>query len=422
MSAPPLRDFHLPDGLTPEAVAPKRLADRFAIESALWSPSGLAAVADHLAGRGARAVASLGRERLIGAWSRTVELFRDPRSEARRALMPALAETSGLSPAGLDAALEAVLWGVRAEAVAATPTQTHEGGALSVVILASNLPALAVQPLWRALASGQAVLLKSARAEPLFAPAFVAELTRIEPELSDAVAAVTWPGGDLSLETPLLARAGSVVAFGERDSIESLRGRASRSFTPHGPRLSLAVVGRDADPERTASALARDIALFDQRGCLSPHAVFVEADGTVLANALAKALDAIALEWPPGPLPAAQLAAVQQLRAEAEMRGLICPRLPIASGSVIVEPRPELRVSPGLRTIRVHSLPSLDDLLARLHSWRGQIQGVAVAGRVPEPVLAGLRELGVTRIAAAGELQRPEAGWNGADYAPGFSA
>jgi hypothetical protein len=422
VSAPPLRDFSLPAGLAPDAVASVPLAEGLEIESAAWSPSRLTAVADHLATRGVPALTSLGRERLLAAWARTVESFRDPRSEARRALTPALVETSGLSPAGLDAALEAVLWGVRAEAVAAAITQFDPRGGLALVILASNLPALAVQPMWRALASGQAVLVKSASAEPLFAPAFVTELARAEPALRDAVAAVTWPGGEAALEKPLLQRASNVVAFGGRDSIESLRARAHSAFTPHGPRLSVAVVGRGANLDRAAGGLARDIALFDQRGCLSPHAVFVESEGNALAGALANALERLASEWPPGPLPAAQLAAVQQLRAEAEMRGLSGPRLSIASGTVLIEPRPELRLSPGLRTVRVHDLPSLNELPGVLEPWRGRIQGVAVSGVVPAPVLAALSELGVTRIAPAGELQRPDAGWNGADYAPGFSA
>ena len=57
------------------------------------------------------------------------------------------------------------------------------------VILAGNLPALAVQPLLPALALRRPVLLKSPSAEPLFAPAFLEALTRREPRLAGAVAA-----------------------------------------------------------------------------------------------------------------------------------------------------------------------------------------------------------------------------------------
>src|SRR5260370_826583 len=81
-----------------------------------------------------------------------------------------------------------------------------------LVVLASNLPALAVQPLLPTLALRRPVLLKSPSSEPLFAPAFLAALTRRETRLAGAVAAATWPGGDAELEAPLLAAARAGLA------------------------------------------------------------------------------------------------------------------------------------------------------------------------------------------------------------------
>ena len=111
--------------------------------------------------------------------------------------------------------------------MAAREPSGPDGPAPVLAVLASNLPALAVQPLLPALALRRPVLLKSPSSEPLFAPAFLAALTRREPRLAGAVAAATWPGGDAELEAPLLAAAGAVVAYGGAEALADLARRAA---------------------------------------------------------------------------------------------------------------------------------------------------------------------------------------------------
>jgi hypothetical protein len=391
------------------------------------SAAGHAQLADRLALQGPAVLGELGHERVLAAWDRAVELFRDPLSTERRALDPRLASACALSPQGVAAGLEAVLWGVRRAPAqrllaAARVANGASSRGLTLVVLAANLPGLAVQPLLRGLARGDAVLLKSASAEPCFAPAFVAALTAFEPALGDCVAAVTWPGGDLEIEPPLLERARRVEVFGGDDAVRSWRGRAGDRLKAYGPRLSVGIVARGADLAAAAAGLARDIALFDQRGCLSPQAILVEENADRLAAELAAALTAIAREIPAGAALATDLAAVQQVRAEAEMRGLTAPVMAIDDGTVIVETGAALEPSPGRRTVRLYTLGSMDSLAARLAPWRGRIQGAALCGELSEGAHETLRELDVTRLAPAGELQRPEADWDGADRALALSA
>jgi hypothetical protein len=391
-------------------------------------PRAMSRLAERLLARGPAALAGLAPGRLLDLWSEAVERLRDRGSPERAALDPAMSRSCGLSIEGLRAGLETVLRGVRrdaarrllAEPAAGAPSAKH--GSLTLVVLAANLPGLAAQPLLRGLARGDAVLLKSPRAEPHFAPTLVRVLTALEPAFGECVAAVTWRGGDRRIEEPLAARAGRIEVFGDAETIASWRALASGTLTTYGPRASIGLVARGADLGAAARGLARDIALFDQHGCLSPQAIFVEGDAAPLAERLALELARLAGELPAGPPRPEQASAVQQLRGEAAMRGLLAPALPLEAGTVVVEPRVELRPSPGLRTVRIHPLASLDALPAALLSWHGRIQGAAFAGELPAACLEALLRSGVTRIAPAGELQHPEADWDGADQAPGISA
>ncbi len=401
-----------PDFAPPAAEAVERQGILYS--AARWSGAGLGALAAALARSGAEALRSLPTERLAAAWREAVAELRDPDSAARRALADPLARFCRLSAAGLDAGLEAVLGGVAGAAAEeifelARPVEDPRP---VVVVLAANLPALAVQPLLPALALRRPALLKSPSSEPLFAPAFVAALARREPALGRAVAAVTWPGGEPEIEARVLAAAGRVLAYGERETVEDLGRRAGDKLVAFGPKTSLAAVSADLAPEAVAAGLARDVALFDQRGCLSIQSVYTDGDPRALADALAAALDRLAGEWPPGPFEPAEAAGVQQLRAEAELRGLYRPPLPFEAGTVVVEPLPEFRPSPGMRAVRVQPLEDLERLPEILLAWDGQLQGAALAGAAAEALAPRLESLGLSRLAPPGELQSPDALWH----------
>jgi len=433
-----LRDHHLPPTLTPPETRNRELQG-VTYRAARWTPDGLAALTAHLAGAGRETLDGLVSAEIETAWQTTVAAFRDPRSPERRILDPALAPLCRLSPPGLAAGLEAVLGGVAgdpatrlfAQAAQVRSNRPPERSPVAV-LLASNLPALAVQPLLPALALRRPVLLKSPTSEPLFAPLFVDALTRRQPRLREALAAVTWVGGSRELEAPVLAGAGRVLAYGEADTVADVETRAPGKVVAYGPRTSLAVVGRGVDPGTVAEGLARDVALFDQRGCLSVAAVYVAGDGDdagsraeTLARLLAAELGRYGALWPPGPVddPAARaaVAAVQQVRAEAELRALPRPRVAddsIAVGTVVVEPETTFRPSPGLRTVRVHPLTDLSRLPELLTPWRDRLQGAALAGDAAETLEPALTGLGISRTASPGRLQTPDALWHNGGVHP----
>jgi hypothetical protein len=418
-----LRDAFLPPSLEHSHEQPHfRAVEKPAhYLSARWTPETLGNLVAALR-EGAAALREIPAEELLAAWGDTVTLFLRYTSLERRALDPSLVRLCGLSKDGMTAGLDAVLGGVRREPAAALFAQARgaapeEAGPV-LVVLASNLPALAVQPLLPALILRRPVLLKSSSAEPLFAPAFLTALARREPRLAGAVAAATWPGGDVKLEAPVLAEVGTVLAYGEDKALEDLERRAPGKVIGYGAKTSVAVIGSEVDPREAAEGLARDIALFDQRGCLSVAAVYTAGDAAALGERLGAALLDYARRWPPGPAARPMMAAVQHQRLEAEMRGLWQSSLPIRDGTVIVDPKPELRPSPGLRTVRVHPLEDLGRLPGLLEPWRGRLQGVALAGEDAWRLEPGLADLGISRCATPGELQSPDATWHNGGINP----
>jgi hypothetical protein len=72
---------------------------------------------------------------------------------------------------------------------------------------------------------------------------------------------------------------------------------------------------------------------------------------------------------------------------------------------------PRLRSSPGRRTVWVLPLSSLEEALPP-----GRIECVGLAGATPDA--CALRRLGVSRVCAPGQMQRPPLGWPRGQLAP----
>ncbi len=370
----------------------------------------------------APALRAIPNDDLLAAWNDTLTAFLDAESPERRALDPDLLQATGLSPVGLDHGLRTIGNGMRGQPAAAELRRPHhqQQDGFSLVVLPSSPPGLMLQSLLPALAARAPVLFKASSAEPCFAPAFLAALGKREATLRDAYAAATWAGGNEAIETPLRTAARLVVAYGGEATIDALQSAATRRLIAFGPKFSLGWVGADADLDRAAHGMALDIALFDQRGCLSVEAVLVnQAAPEPFAEALAKALSALATELPPGRSSAAERAGVRLAREDADLRSLAWYGDTLDAGTVIVDSDTRISPSPGLRTVRIHGvseLPTLDD-------WTGRLQGIAFAGHMPATVRRAFEQAGVSRFASAGQLQATEAAWRngGIDLAAEFA-
>ncbi len=370
----------------------------------------------------APALRAIPNDDLFAAWNETLAAFLDPTSPERRQLDPDLLQATGLSAAGLDRGLRTIGAGMAGEPAAAAlrraAKQQQDG--FSLIVLPANPPGLMLQSLLPALAARAPVLFKSSRAEPFFAPVFLDALGARLPILHDAYAAATWTGGDASIEGHLYAGARLVAAYGNESTIASITAAGPRRLVTFGPKLSLGWVGAKADLDRAARGMALDIALFDQRCCLSVEAVLVEPEAVpAFARILADALAELATELPPGRSDPAERAGVRLAREDADLRGLTWSGYALDTGTVIVENDTRISPSPGLRTVRIHSvseLPPLDD-------WHSRLQGIAIFGHMPATVRRTLEQAGVSRFAPAGQLQATDAAWRngGIDLAAEFA-
>jgi hypothetical protein len=331
------------------------------------------------------------------------------------------------------------------------------GPRLTVHLLAGNTPWAGVESLVAALCARSASLVKLSSREPALAGLFAQALAEVDAELGEAMAVLHWPGGSEALEEAAFEEADAVVAFGDNATVGALGRRvgwrvaAGRlTFVPRGHRTAVALVGAGArasreSARRAAEALARDFALEDQEGCLSPHGAYVEMGGAetspaetsraesggvppgaagpqpavsldAFAELVAEALGERERAWPRRELSAGEAAAVHQARGAAEMRGA---RVLAPEGStrwtVVLDPRPQFEPTPLERFAWLKPVAGVENALAALAPARGLLAAVGVTGfgarraecveRIAEVLVPG-------RVCAVGEMQRPPAGWS----------
>ena len=352
---------------------------------------------------------------------------RDPRATARslavaaqhwlanaslRAELPRMAR---LSPAMIDAVLPLAAAGLDENAMTHLAKQERTGkrgrARLVAHVLASNVPALALPAIALGCLAGVATLVKSGRADRLSAPAFHDALEGVDPALAATVVTTYWPGGTDDLERVVVDRAAVLVASGHDETMAALGTRAGNRLLPHGERISVAVVGVDATEGPHAAEVARriatDVALYEQRGCLSPHAVYVQGDADAFAARLADALSAVAAELPAAPASVEERAAIRTFVTSAEWDGARV--ITGTGGTVLRDDTASLRPTCGRRTVRVTHIDDPATLATRLPPGLVECVGVADAALRPEELRPArcLAHLSGRADAAAGPLLAP---------------
>jgi Acyl-CoA reductase (LuxC)/Acyl-protein synthetase, LuxE len=366
-----------------------------------------------------------------------------------------IAEISGYSESLLAVSLQALVNPVRS--VAEFVRKIRPRRDLFGFIMPGNVPGAGIHELVTTLAAGGAALVKTSSSEPIFFAQLAQSLreldSRFGTDLGARLQVFNWARERIDLTAALLENCDRVIAFGNDATIDQLQELAgSRRPIAFGSRLSAAAVMREAAVHdvtmaRTADALALDCAMFDQRGCLSPHHIFVEERSREFVSELAAALSRLnpLLSEKDGSraLDLQDSAAIRRVRESARWRKLGDRDVelwedPNFRWTVVFDREASITPSPGFRTIYVSPFSDPYDLERRLQPARGSLEGFAIAGgeshaaefsstvpseRLIDPPRSGpVREVaeryGATYICKPGEMQSPPLDWahGGGDF------
>ncbi len=370
---------------------------------------------------------------VIDALAAVLDRWRDRDGPERRALERELPAATGFSPQNVREGLARGLAPWSGDALRAlAQRELSRGNAfarghdVTSVLLAGGIPMPALLSVIAPLALRSAALVKTAARDPITAPLVARSIAAVDPELARCVEVVSFPGADSACMATLL-EAECVLATGSDATIASVAARigAHQALLRHGHRLSIALLGPGACDavalREAARSLALDTALWDQQGCLSPIAVYVAGDIVAcqrVGAALARELGAVGRALPRGEVDAGAAALAAHERSGAELRAAAGQPVTVhaahdASWTVVCEPDAAPRPAPLHRFVRVHTLPSLDQLAAALGPLAAHLAGVALEGfgGAQLGVAARLRALGASRVCAPGELQSPPLDW-----------
>jgi len=394
--------------------------------------------------RGGHDLRRLSSRHVIELLARWVEHWRQPDFFWRRQAVTALHDATGFSlpvlEQGLDelfgawtqdAMIELVRWELGADWLEGTPdtpvsmegfARRHLPPQVVGVILAGNVPPPALQALMAGLLVHAPVFLKAASEDPWFPAVLVGSLQSVVPELGEHVGWGVWPGPAPQTDV-LLRRAEVVIGYGSDSTMKALRARAPAytRLIEHGHRMSLAYVAREGLRQDGLAllglALARDVALYDQQGCLSPHVILVERGGEVPVQALCEqlvqgSLPEVARKWPPGRLSLGQAAAIVQFKGVVAFTGELWEG---EGGSVCLVTGDRFEPSCLGRVILVKEVDMVQDAAFFLEPMRHHIQGIALEADESRwgGLASRLAQLGASRICRPGQLQSPTAAWTG---------
>ncbi len=312
----------------------------------------------------------------------------DPTTALGRELRRELPASTRLSPEGVELALSECLEISPSEAELDALCASTAPARRSHVSLSSTVFVAAHRAIALALASSEHVFVRPSRREPVFVRALeratFGRLFRVMETLTPEAGDELW-------------------AYGSDATLDEIRRSlpAGVRFHAHGSGTGVAVVDAGSVDERSAAALARDIAPFDQRGCLSPRLALVrgdERDARAFARLVAGALAELARRIPLGELDAGERAEVLRYRDTLAYSGEVEAAGPswVATGAMAM-------LAPVGRNLHVVPVESPEVVLRPL------ARGIAALGVAGPPDLRAelIAALPGARASELGAMQRP---------------
>lgn len=246
------------------------------------------------------------------------------------------------------------------------------------------------------------------------------------------LAVLWWPAGEASIENIFKENMERIVFWGGGEALASWKRGIGPStvLVQHGPKVSIGVVSaaglEAADLADLAERMAFDTAIWEQRACNSPQAVFVEegispAREKAFIDALTESFRAMNERFPPGARSSDECVEVLRARELATAKHIMAKEPVSVIGSetfdwtIIHDTSREGRsfeFSPLNRTLFVKRYGSLKDLAGLLKGQSFYLQTVGYcleSSEVPEYADI-LSKAGATRLCPFGIMAIPAPG------------
>jgi Acyl-CoA reductase (LuxC) len=304
------------------------------------------------------------------------------------------------------------------------------GAELSLHIGSGTVPGVTATSLVRSLLVKSPAIVKPGLGDLVLPVLWLRGLREVDAALADACAVTYWPGGETETEDELFDAVDAVVAYGRDSTLRSLRDRLplSTRFIPHGHRAGIAAISRESlsagSLEGVARAGAYAVGMFDQRGCVSPHVIYVELGGAAspddFMDSLSREFAALDREVPTGEASLEEASALQQLRGREELRaaepgsGVRVRVGPGGSWCVVLDPDPAFKPSCLRRFVWVKPIDDLALLPDILTPVSPHLQTLALEAASPrrEAIVEALGRIGISRFTTLAEAPWPPAWWH----------
>ncbi len=302
------------------------------------------------------------------------------------------------------------------------------GPQLIAHIAPGNVPTATLAQMVLGLLARSGQFVKCASNQSFIPRLFAHSLYEAEAKLGACLEIVSWKGGAEALESALFAESDCVVVAGGDETVAEIRRRAPSKarVLGYGARVSFGFITREAVEKHSAKAAreaARAIAAWDQRGCLSPHDIYVEdssqVNGEAFAALLAGELTELEKTHPRGKLAARDAAGIASRRAFYEVRAAHSLETKMwaspesTAWTVILEYDPRFQASCQNRFVYVKAVPDLAMALQGAEPVREQVStvGIACAAHEAADVAQRLARWGALRVCPLGEMQNPPLAW-----------
>lgn len=297
-------------------------------------------------------------------------------------------------------------------------------------IFSANIPNPAVSSLVHGMLVKSANIIKVSKRDAGILPVYLESLKKHDAMLSKTNLLL-----DSESHTALnewVNASDAVVVYGSDETVGQVRKMAGpeKIFAGYGHRVSFSLYSREALNKKEmpdlAKKTARDVWMADQRGCLSPAVVYVEAGGAVsglkFAQSVAEALRGLSLAdqglRPAGPQ---RILDKEDLKNRWKLKKVKGEEAHFWESSVrgewavfFEQKNPEFSHVSGGQSVFIREYKNLKDVSGALSPYGKYLQAAALEapGAKRESIAQILAELGVNRVTRAGCLQEPPASWH----------